>query len=55
MARAALRSPSMRIDFHSHSNVSDGLDSPAQLARKMSVAGLDAFALTDHDSLAGIP
>jgi predicted metal-dependent phosphoesterase TrpH len=45
----------MRIDFHSHSSVSDGLDSPAELARKMSVAGLDAFALTDHDSLAGIP
>lgn len=45
----------MRIDFHSHSNVSDGLDSPTELVRKMSVAGLDAFALTDHDTLAGLP
>lgn len=45
----------MRVDLHSHSNVSDGLDSPAELARKMSVAGIDAFALTDHDSLAGLP
>jgi len=45
----------MHIDLHSHSNVSDGLDSPAQLAQKMSVAGIEAFALTDHDSLAGLP
>jgi predicted metal-dependent phosphoesterase TrpH len=45
----------MRIDLHSHSKVSDGLDSPAQLAQKMSVAGIEAFALTDHDTLAGLP
>jgi len=45
----------MRVDLHSHSNVSDGLDSPAELVAKMAVAGLDAFALTDHDSLAGLP
>jgi predicted metal-dependent phosphoesterase TrpH len=44
----------MRIDLHSHSNVSDGLDSPAELVQKMSVAGIDAFALTDHDTLAGL-
>jgi predicted metal-dependent phosphoesterase TrpH len=45
----------MHIDLHSHSNVSDGLDSPSQLAQKMSVAGIEAFALTDHDTLAGLP
>jgi hypothetical protein len=45
----------MRIDFHSHSSVSDGLDSPAELARKMKNAGIDAFALTDHDTLQGLP
>src|SRR5215831_18892517 len=45
----------MRVDLHSHSSVSDGLDSPAELVAKMAVAGLDAFALTDHDSLAGLP
>jgi hypothetical protein len=44
----------VRVDLHSHSNVSDGLDSPAELARKMSVAGIDVFALTDHDTLAGV-
>ena len=45
----------MRIDLHSHSTVSDGLDDPAALVRRMSDAGLDAFALTDHDTLQGLP
>lgn len=45
----------MRIDLHSHSSVSDGLDSPSELVRKMKDAGLEAFALTDHDTLQGLP
>ncbi len=45
----------MRVDLHSHSSVSDGLDSPAELVRKMRDAGIDAFALTDHDTLQGLP
>ncbi len=45
----------MKIDLHSHSTVSDGTDSPATLVRKMAAAGLDAFALTDHDALMGLP
>ena len=45
----------MRIDLHSHSNVSDGLDSPVELVARMAAAGLDAFALTDHDTLQGLP
>jgi predicted metal-dependent phosphoesterase TrpH len=45
----------MRIDLHSHSTVSDGLDSPAALVRRMVEAGLTAFALTDHDTLQGLP
>ena len=45
----------MRVDLHSHSNVSDGLDSPAELVRLMAYAGVSAFALTDHDSLQGLP
>jgi len=45
----------MKIDLHSHSTVSDGLDSPAALVRRMAAAGLDAFALTDHDTLQGLP
>ncbi len=45
----------MKIDLHSHSTVSDGLDSPAALVGRMADAGLDAFALTDHDTLQGLP
>ena len=45
----------MKIDLHSHSTVSDGTDSPSALVRKMAAAGLDAFALTDHDALMGLP
>ncbi len=45
----------MRVDLHSHSSVSDGLDSPAELVRLMAYAGISAFALTDHDSLQGLP
>jgi 3',5'-nucleoside bisphosphate phosphatase len=45
----------LKIDLHSHSTVSDGLDDPAALVRRMAEAGLDAFALTDHDTLQGLP
>jgi predicted metal-dependent phosphoesterase TrpH len=45
----------MKVDLHSHSTVSDGLDDPALLVRRMADAGLDAFALTDHDTLQGLP
>jgi predicted metal-dependent phosphoesterase TrpH len=45
----------MRVDLHSHSNISDGLDTPAELVRLMAYAGISAFALTDHDSLQGLP
>jgi len=43
----------VRIDLHTHSTVSDGTESPAEVARAAAAAGLDVFALTDHDSLAG--
>lgn len=42
------------IDLHTHSRASDGTDAPAGLARKAAAAGLAAFALTDHDSVAGL-
>jgi predicted metal-dependent phosphoesterase TrpH len=45
----------LKVDLHSHSTVSDGLDSPAELVGRMAEAGLDAFALTDHDTLQGLP
>lgn len=43
----------MRIDLHTHSNRSDGTDSPSELVSKAVSAGLDVVALTDHDSTAG--
>ncbi|MTD55059.1 PHP domain-containing protein [Amycolatopsis sp. RM579] len=43
----------MRIDLHTHSRVSDGTDSPAELVQVAAQAGLDAIALTDHDTTAG--
>jgi predicted metal-dependent phosphoesterase TrpH len=45
----------VKLDLHSHSTVSDGLDSPAALVGRMAEAGITAFALTDHDSLQGLP
>ncbi|MDR1428500.1 MAG: PHP domain-containing protein [Bifidobacteriaceae bacterium] len=43
----------MRIDLHTHSTVSDGTDSPAEVMEAARAAGLDAVALTDHDTTAG--
>ena len=42
------------IDLHTHSNFSDGTDSPAELINKALAAGVKIIALTDHDSVAGI-
>ena len=42
-----------RIDPHTHSAYSDGTDTPAQLLAIAAQAGLDAIALTDHDTTAG--
>ncbi len=44
----------MLIDLHTHSAVSDGTDTPAELVTKAAVRGLDVVALTDHDTYAGL-
>ena len=41
------------IDLHTHSSVSDGTETPAQLVEAAVAAGLGTVALTDHDSTAG--
>jgi hypothetical protein len=41
------------IDLHTHSSVSDGTESPAELVRAAAGAGLGTVALTDHDSTGG--
>ncbi|GAA3282252.1 PHP domain-containing protein [Paenarthrobacter aurescens] len=43
----------MRIDLHAHSNVSDGTETPSGVIISAVSAGLDAVALTDHDSTDG--
>ena len=43
----------MRIDLHTHSDVSDGTDAPGALVRAAAAAGLDVLGLTDHDTTAG--
>jgi 3',5'-nucleoside bisphosphate phosphatase len=41
------------IDLHTHSTESDGTDTPAELVRAAALAGLDAVAITDHDTASG--
>ena len=43
----------MLIDLHTHSNASDGTDSPSELIDKAISKGLDLIALTDHDTVGG--
>lgn len=45
----------MKVDLHSHSTVSDGTDTPTELVARMAEAGITTLALTDHDTLAGLP
>jgi len=43
------------IDLHCHSLFSDGTEAPEALALKADELGLTALALTDHDTLEGLP
>lgn len=43
----------MTIDLHTHSNKSDGTDSPKELIQNAVATGLTVVALTDHDSTEG--
>jgi predicted metal-dependent phosphoesterase TrpH len=42
-------------DLHVHSTASDGTDRPAELVLLAARAGLRVIALTDHDTVAGVP
>jgi 3',5'-nucleoside bisphosphate phosphatase len=42
------------VDLHSHSVFSDGVLTPAALVELQAAAGVRLFALTDHDSVAGL-
>jgi len=43
------------VDLHVHSTASDGMFAPAEVVRRAAGAGLVAIALTDHDTVAGVP
>ncbi|MCR4672110.1 MAG: PHP domain-containing protein [Lachnospiraceae bacterium] len=42
-----------KIDLHMHSTVSDGTDTPAEILANVKKAGIELFALTDHDAIKG--
>lgn len=44
----------LNIDLHCHSNVSDGMLSPADVVARAVANGVDILALTDHDDVAGL-
>lgn len=46
---------SFRCDLHTHSTASDGVLSPEALVEEAARAGVGALALTDHDTVAGVP
>lgn len=41
----------MKVDFHSHSNMSDGTLTPQALADFMGERGVEIFCISDHDTL----
>jgi len=43
------------VDLHVHSTASDGLFPPREVVRQAAEMGLKAVALTDHDTVAGVP
>lgn len=43
------------VDLHCHSTASDGTLAPADVVRLAKNSGLTALALTDHDTIAGLP
>lgn len=43
------------VDFHSHSNFSDGFFPPDKVIAMAAQRGLKALALTDHDTMDGLP
>lgn len=45
----------MAVDLHLHSTCSDGSNTPAEIIAGAVAVGLTGIALTDHDTLQGIP
>ncbi|MFZ4878243.1 3',5'-nucleoside bisphosphate phosphatase [Janthinobacterium sp. Mn2066] len=43
----------LKVDLHCHSNISDGVLAPAAVAAHAHQAGVQVWALTDHDEVSG--
>lgn len=43
------------IDLHLHTNCSDGSDAPEEVVARAARIGFAAIAITDHDTVAGVP
>lgn len=46
--------PTSVIDLHTHTNASDGLDTPAELVANAARQGLSVLGITDHDTVAAL-
>ena len=44
----------LKVDLHCHSNVSDGVLAPADVAAYACNSGVNVWALTDHDEVSGV-
>jgi predicted metal-dependent phosphoesterase TrpH len=56
LCQLAARGPHAgRVDLHVHTTHSDGVYTPAQVVDLARRAGLAALAVTDHDTLGGVP
>jgi len=53
-SQAEITGDSLVVDFHLHSNASDGCDPPRRVIQRARDAGLRAVALTDHDTVGGL-
>ncbi|CAL4966976.1 unnamed protein product [Urochloa decumbens] len=51
---ARARRPRVAVELHAHSARSDGSLSPAELVERAHRNGVKVFALTDHDTMAGV-
>ena len=55
LTRAFEPAPGATVDLHVHSTASDGNLAPEAVVARGRQAGLAAIALTDHDTVAGVP
>ena len=44
----------VRADLHAHSTISDGMLAPSAVVERAAAQGVELFALTDHDEVAGL-